>query len=92
MVAFSDPDLCSPVIPVITPGPRSLAEYLVEKGYAATPETRKRRSIPSPTNSWLGRNENREYLHPWEVLVAAPEQESRMRGRKQSFKGKHKML
>ena len=37
MAAFSDPGLCSPVIPVFTPGARRLADYLIEKGYAASP-------------------------------------------------------
>ena len=34
--AFSDPGLCSPVIPVFSLGARRLADYLIEKGYAAT--------------------------------------------------------
>ena len=34
--SFSDPGLCSPVIPVFAPSARRLAEYLVEKGFAAS--------------------------------------------------------
>ena len=34
---FSDPGLCSPVIPVLASDVRGLTDYLIKRGYAATP-------------------------------------------------------